>query len=558
VARLGWFCTSTIGLSFALQGVWSFDILPCFHSKVLCPMNIASSPTPYDDIPYPGGVFPSTRPEHLATLAALYGMRPAEIGHCRVLELGCGFGANLLPMAYHYPDTRFVGVDLSGSSIARGRQNVAALGLANIELHHQDILGVGSEFGEFDYIISHGVYSWVPDVVRDKMLSIFKENLAPQGVCYVSYNAFPFSHSRDMVRDLVLFHTRHISDPRQKIAQARGILRFVSDSARSDTVHGAILREQSDRISQMADEFFFHDDLNESAQAFLLYQVVARAQAHGLQYLSDADFARGNVDRYADECRSVLQSFPDDEMVARNQYQDFIDGFGFRRTLLCHEDVVLQRKVSRDFFSRCYFTSASTLLEDPSDPKAQPEVSLETRDKGVFGISHWMAQAAYLLLSKSWPRAVSFDELFNDIRSNAALGSPAAQDVHEETLVSAMYELVCNDAVSFSLYPREYLKPEDNKLLASSLARHQSQWGTTVVNLLHQTVRLENDDACYILQLLDGARDFDQVVAEVHARHQKTRLESAGVIDGPTDLDMTRTSVHNVLNQVKKLGLMAH
>jgi hypothetical protein len=103
----------------------------------------------------------------------------------------CCLRGDLLPMAYHNPHAKFVGVDLSGSSILRGQQNAATLGLSNIELHHLNILDVGPELGEFDYIISHGVYSWVPDIVRNKMLRIFKENLAPQGVCYVSYNAHP-------------------------------------------------------------------------------------------------------------------------------------------------------------------------------------------------------------------------------------------------------------------------------------------------------------------------------------------------------------------------------
>jgi SAM-dependent methyltransferase len=534
-----------------------FDTLSIFQPESVVPMTISPGPTLYDDIPYPGGVFPSTHPEHLATLAALYGMKPAEVGRCRVLELGCGFGANLLPMAYHYPDARFVGIDLSGSSIARGRQNVTALGLNNIELHHLDILDVGSDFGQFDYIISHGVYSWVPDIVRDKMLRIFKENLAPQGVCYVSYNAYPFSHARDVARSLALFHTRHISDPRDKVAQARAILRFVSDAARADTVHGTMLREQNDRISKMADEFFFHDDLNEIAQAFHLYQVVERAKLHGLQYLSDADFARGNVDRYSDGVRAVLQSFPEDELVARNQYQDFIDGFGFRRTLLCHDDVALQRAIPRDFFRRCYFRSASTLLEDKFDGKIAPEILLGTRDKSVFGVSNWAAKAAYLSLSKAWPRAISFGELLNASSVGSGVDeTPLDQEIDEDTLAEVMYNLACNDAVSFSLYPGNHPKVGPNKLLASSLARRQSETGTTVVNLLHQSVRLENDEACYILRLLDGTRDFEQLVAEVHAQMLTTHL-GPNPADECASADATRVSVCNFLTQAKKLGLMA-
>ena len=521
-------------------------------------MTVSPGPTLYDEIPYPGGVFPSTHPENLATLAELRGMTPAPVGRCRILELGCGFGANLLPMAFHYPKAEFVGIDLSGSSIARGQQNVAALGLNNIVLRHLDILDVGPDFGAFDYIVSHGVYSWVPEPVREKMIRIFKDNLAPQGVCYVSYNAYPFSHARNLVRDVALFHTRHISDPREKVAQARAILRFVNDAAAADSVHGAILREQYARIEKMADEFFFHDDLNEIAQAFLLHQVVERAQTVGLQYLGDASFARGDVGRYPDNVRAVLQSFPGEERVARDQYQDFIDGYGFRRTLLCHADVALRRDISPDFFRRCHFTSASALVEDQSDAKKQSELPQGTRDKSVLGLSHRAARAVDITLSNAWPCSVSFDALLTASRDDAGAGEPPGDsELDECTLAEVMHELACRDAVAFSLYPRRYPNPEPKKLFTGALARRQAETGPVVVNLLHQSVRLENDDARYILRLLDGTRDFDQLVTEVRARMLATRSISSEPAGGHAGNDTTEVAVRQFLRQVKQLGLMA-
>jgi SAM-dependent methyltransferase len=521
-------------------------------------MTSSSSPTLYDEIPYPGGVFPSTHPEHLATIASLYGMNPMPVDRCRVLELGCGFGANLLPMAFHYPQARFVGIDLSATSVARGQQNLAALGLSNIELRHLDILDIGPDFGEFDYIISHGVYSWVPDIVRDKMLAIFKANLSPQGVCYVSYNAYPFSHARNLARDMVLFHTRGITDSRNKIAQARAILHFLSDAARADTVHGAMLREQYTRVSKMADEFFFHDDLNEAAQAFLLYQVVERAQLHGLQYLSDADFARSDLDRYPDGVRSVLQGFPNEELVARHQYQDFIDGFGFRRTLLCHDDVMLRRTVPPDFMRRCYFTSASSPLEGKSNPTDGSELQFGTRDKSIFGTSHGVVKAAYLLLGKAWPRALSFYELLKLTRLELYAEDESRERENDaETLAEAMYNLACNDAISFSLYPRGPAATATDKPFASLLARRQSETDTVVVNLLHQSARLENPEACRILQLLDGTRDLDQLVAEVHARRAGAHSHLADAETEDANTDATRDSVQNFLIQARKLGLLS-
>jgi len=55
-----------------------------------------------------------------------------------------------------------------------GQKRIDALVLKNISLHHLDILDVGDQFGGFDYIIAHGVYSWVPTHVRQKILAILE------------------------------------------------------------------------------------------------------------------------------------------------------------------------------------------------------------------------------------------------------------------------------------------------------------------------------------------------------------------------------------------------
>ena len=225
----------------------------------------STGPTPYDEVYYPGHVYGLTHPNHLATIAAVYGMQAAPVERCRVLELGCGVGGNLLPMAFQHPNSTFVGVDLSRVTIERGQQNIATLGLCNIKLLHCNIMNVDASFGQFDYIIAHGVYSWVPPTVREKMMMIFKQNLAPRGVCYVSYNAHPFSHLRDMVRDMMRYHTRRLTDMKEKVGQARAILKFLSDGSKANSVHGAVMRDQYNRVLKSPDELLFHDDLDDGA-----------------------------------------------------------------------------------------------------------------------------------------------------------------------------------------------------------------------------------------------------------------------------------------------------
>ena len=130
--------------------------------------------TSYDEIPYPRLAFPYTHPSHLATIGRLLGLLPAPVDRCRVLELGCAGGANLVPMAYAIPSSTWVGIDLSERQIAEGRAFADALGLTNVVLEQLDICeaaeSLADRFGPFDYIIAHGIYSWVPDLVKQALL----------------------------------------------------------------------------------------------------------------------------------------------------------------------------------------------------------------------------------------------------------------------------------------------------------------------------------------------------------------------------------------------------
>ena len=103
----------------------------------------------YDQVFYPGHAYDQTHPDRLATLAVLYGMEPAPLAGCRMLELGCEVGGNLIPMASQWPESTFIGIDLSALSIEKGRENVAALGLTNLDLRHGDIMQLPADLGRF-------------------------------------------------------------------------------------------------------------------------------------------------------------------------------------------------------------------------------------------------------------------------------------------------------------------------------------------------------------------------------------------------------------------------
>jgi tRNA G46 methylase TrmB len=117
----------------------------------------------YEEVLYPGVIFPQTHPDRLSTIGTLRGMRPVSINYCRILELACSIGNNLIAMAAHLSGSELVGVGLAKNAITAGQAVIAELGLENIRLHHLDVCDLSrTGFGQFDYIIAHGLYSWVP------------------------------------------------------------------------------------------------------------------------------------------------------------------------------------------------------------------------------------------------------------------------------------------------------------------------------------------------------------------------------------------------------------
>src|SRR5262245_17461170 len=218
--------------------------------------------TSYDKVPYDARPRYATNPDCLATLASLLGVNPTPVDRCRVLELGCATGGNLFPLAEAHPGSQFVGIDLSPVQIEVGRKVAAALGLNNLRLEARSILDVEPSFGEFDYIVAHGVYSWVPPTVRDKILAVCKANLAPEGVAYVSYNTLPGWYLRAGARDLMNYHTRDIDGAEAKVHHARMILDFLQENTPDrDGAWGKALKDEADLIRPEGDYYVYHEHL---------------------------------------------------------------------------------------------------------------------------------------------------------------------------------------------------------------------------------------------------------------------------------------------------------
>lgn len=479
----------------------------------------------YDEVPYPGGAFPQSHPDRLATLSRIFGRHPPAVEGCRVLDLGCGSGENLLPMADALPGATFVGIDLSAQQIAAGRALAAQAGLGNVTLLHADILDPGRELGRFDYVISHGVFSWVPRPVQDRILALCHDHLTEEGVAYISYAALPGGHTRLMLRDMMRHHVRDLSGPHERVGQARALAHFLAAAAPADRpVYAAVLRDEAERVGKLQDAQLFHDDLSECYEPLYFHQFMARAREHGLMYLSEAVYSDMEDQMYPAEVQKVLRQ--SGSRLVYEQYLDFVYGRCFRQTLLCHNGRPLVREITPERLRGLYARALFTPLE-PGPGAPGLEKFRSPRHGSVLGTEDPLLKAALWELHERAPLALSEEEVLDGARRR--LGLPESDAQERERQRAALGEILLAAYTDRLLDLHTFRPPlcrvPGERPHATPFLRAQAAAGPVVVNRWHQGFNVDDPLALAVLRLLDGRRDRRALLAALPPPVDAERLE---------------------------------
>ena len=503
-----------------------------------------SAPSSYDDLPYPSNPFPRTHPDHLASIATLFDLSPVPADECRLLELGCASGGNLIPMAVAFPGSRFVGVDYSETQIEQGRKTVAALGLKNIELRHASILDVDESYGPFDYVICHGVYSWVPEEVQEGILRVLRDRLTEHGVGYVSYNTFPGWHMRGMIRDMMCYHVSRHRDlpPLGRVAQARGLLNFLARSVQNEqSAYSLLLKHELETLQKHSDSYLFHEHLEEVNQPLYFHQFMERASAHGLQYVWEAR-PHSPMQLLSTQTRETLDRIATD-LIDLEQNLDFLHNRTFRRTLLCHQGQALHRDPHPEL-ARAFRYSSFAQFTEP-DPDISGNGVIVFRGEVFKGTTNMpLVKLALADLMRAFPERLSFEDLFDRVwpslkeTRQASLGPAEARTL----LGGALFSSYQSTLVRLHVAPQPFTLQISERPKASPLARWQA--ATTagpVASLCHQGVPVDGP-AQELLSLLDGT----QTVAMLEER-------MAGTV--PAD-DLRRGWVAAQLENLARMALL--
>lgn len=526
----------------------------------------------YDQVPYFGYPFAQTHPDRLATIGSLLGLRPASVHHCRVLELGCGDGGNLVPLAMQFPDSQFVGIDLAAEAIARGQVAVEKFKLSNLDLRQGDLLEVGEGLGEFDYILAHGVYTWVPAEVKDRLLAMSHDHLAEHGIAYISYNTFPGYHIRQMTREMMLFHTRDMAEPNEKIQQGLSLLRFLlqkfptPEEARTD-LYGGLLTEQLDLLqSHRHNEQIFHDDLAPINTPVYFYQFARHAAQYGLQFLAEADFHETQYHTFTPTVRAMLDQFGDENVLLREQYLDFLKCRMFRQTLLCKRGIKIDRSLPAARLEQYLIASSAEAVNTEVD--LRPGVIEEfTRGKQArLSTDFPLAKAALLALRQAFPRRLTFAEVVQAAQHQLAqtaqqqpytLGETDGEEV--QVLREILFAAYLSGLLKLSTYQPSLVTEISATPEVFSLARWQSEQGNVVTNLIHQSIEIEDPLSLHLIQLLDGTRNHAALVeALTHfaEAHELQPAEGQTVTTEPHLKNFLHQRLAEKLKQLVDLGLV--
>ena len=484
-------------------------------------MSNTSPSTSYEQLPYPDMCYAQTHPGRLSACARLLGLNPAPVERCRVLELGCASGANLLPMADALPDSTFVGIDLSLRQIAEANRVVKDLGLRNISFAAMDIRDIPTDLGEFDYIIAHGVYSWVPPEVRDSLLAACRTHLAPRGIAYVSYNAFPGWHAVQGLREMMLYHIRQEHEPLERAKKARELLTFLAEAVADEhnQAHGSAMVGYRDLLEQQlqdprsqVDAVLLHDELEKHNDPVYFWQFAEHAAEHGLQFVVEAEFPLSVPSNLSDDVVKTLNEVCE-TIVETEQYMDFVRNRAFRRTLLCHEEQAVDRTLRT---ARVRELAVSTRAERVEEDGAEEEQATIARyrasDGASFQTEHPLTIAAMDHLVRCAPQALPFDDLIRAATQRLDQDEPSEEDITRLAaglLRAFTYSL---PLVELSGYAPALVTVVGERPLAFKMARYQAREGEWVANLRHERVHLDPVGR-YILPYLDGEHTLEDLMA---------------------------------------------
>ena len=505
----------------------------------------------YEEIPYESTPIHDAHPDVISSTALLLGLDPPPVPTSRILELGCSTGGNLITIALSFPRATLVGIDLSPRQIARGQAIVEKLGVGNVSLQARSILDIHADFGQFDYIICHGVYSWVPEEVRRKILSICSQNLSPAGLAYVSYNTYPGWHIRGMVREMLNYHVRNIAEPRQRIVEARAFIDLLARTVRDpDSPYGRLLSREAETVRVAPDSYLYHEHLEQDNRPVYFNEFARQCADADLDFIAEVRLTNHAPPLLSPAVREALAQLPSDP-VEREQYLDFLQNRAFRRSILSHKGTAARIAPSAQRVSQLH---AECNVRPVPEGKQGDVEQFANREGQKFSTNNPWIKSVLHILFDIWPQSMSYGELHKQV--NARLGGSESDD----RLMPTLMQCYLGNLIELIQHPPRFSLEPSHRPRAFAMARVQAADGLDRVSTLrHRTIILGDFDRL-ILAMLDGTRTHEQLIegalAAIGRDEFSIQKKGQSVTDPKEARQVIADSLPAVLQQLARAALL--
>ena len=511
----------------------------------------------YDKIPYTSYPFEICSPELIRSRGVLFGMNPPELKTARILDLGCSDGGNMMRFAETYPQSYSLGIDLSEVQIEHGKKRINQLNLKNIELKAMSITDLDESYGTFDYIICHGVYSWVPESVRQKILSLSKQLLNKNGIAMVSYNTLPGWNMNNAIRGIMAYHTQNFQDGLKKVEQAKFMLNFLNEALGSNkSPYSNFMREISQELSDKEDSYILHEYLIGENKSYYFHEFIKDARSHGLEYLSETDLPKmyiGNLPPMIQEKFSAMK-----DIIELEQYLDFINNIPFRSTLLFHQGSPINRNITTETLKKFYICSEFGTNEPETETTYTNEQNLvlyprrQNKSVTINTTTPSFKAIAYTLI-QNIGNPLKVDEIVHQT-SKRVPHIPKEQMEQEFTnilgqLILSWHLRIFADKPIFSYTISD--KPKVSLLASSQNSIHAPTGKYWITSQINSVIGLE-PFAIYVIKLLDGKHSLDQIKSEIFQKLKdgviKAHQDNQQIEDEKTLRELADFTVMNILD----------
>ena len=470
----------------------------------------------YDRIPYEGHAYGVSHPDAIAVAASLSGIQPPRLDRCRILEIGCAAGNNIFPLAAAFPNSEFVGIDLSSVQIKQGHDMLAGYGLKNLQLLNMSVMDLPQSLGKFDYIISHGVWSWVPPAVQDGILKAANDFLAPGGLVYISYNVFPGWNWRAYLRDIMVMHGKHFAEPEEKVKAGREFLTVLAASfpETNKTPFAIFLREEAERMKKLRDPYVIHEYLETFNIPVYFREFMARAEAVGLQFVAESRVQTMALGLLAKPVADTIRKLNLDA-IEREQYIDFARNRTFRETVLCHKNVTLERRITAESIKKLDIACAAVPEKPITDFKSNDPVRFKWASGQTIDVTMPVFKVALACMAEMFPVAISFPDLIKVINQKLTpLGQPVLTVAEDSGLSNSLLDAYLRSLIELHFQSPAIASKISDMPVSFPLARKQAETVDQVISLRHTVIHL-SPFARSLIKLLDGTRNRAALVEAI-------------------------------------------